>query len=66
MYYQIGTSEPRGVVGSRSAKSTSLDEAIEECRQYSLACSIKEAWLRSVDKGRMSEVIITFVKGVAK
>jgi hypothetical protein len=63
MYYQIGTSEPRGVVGSRAAQSSVLEEAIEECRERSLSRSIKEAWLRPVENGRMGDVIATFVKG---
>jgi hypothetical protein len=63
MYYQIGTSEPRGCVGSRAARSDSLKEATEECRQYSLSRSIKEAWLRPVENGRMGDVIVSFVRG---
>lgn len=63
MYYQIGTSEPHGCVGSRAAKSDNLEEAIEECRQYSMYRSIKEAWLRPVENGRMGDVIVTFVDG---
>lgn len=63
-YYQIGTAEPRGVVGSRAAKSDDLKEALDECREYSLYRSIKEAWLRPVENGRMGDVIATFVKGV--
>lgn len=62
-YYQIGTSEPRGVVGSRAATSTNLAEATEECRQYSMSRSIKAAWLRPVENGRMGDVIVTFVRG---
>jgi hypothetical protein len=63
MHYQIGTSEPNNVVGSRAAKSDSLEEATEECRQYSMNRSIKEAWLRPVQNGRMGDVIVSFVKG---
>lgn len=63
MYYQIGTSEPRGVVGSRAATSTVLQEAMEECRQRSLSASVKEAWIRPVREGRMGDVIATFVRG---
>lgn len=63
-YYQIGTSEPRGCVGSRAAQSDDLDEAIEETRVRSLSRSIKAAWLRPVENGKMGDVIVMFVKGV--
>lgn len=62
-YYQIGTEEPREVVGSRAARSTSFDEALEECREYSLSRSIKSSWLREVANGKMGPVIVKFVKG---
>lgn len=64
VYYQIGTSEPRGVVGSRAAQSTDLAEAIEECRERSLSRSIKEAWVRPIENGKMGDVIVSFVNGV--
>lgn len=64
MSYQIGTSEPRGVVGSRKAQSDNLDEALEECRERSLSRSIKEAWIRPFENGSLGDVIATFVKGV--
>jgi hypothetical protein len=63
MHYQIGTSEPYGVVGSRAAQSDDLEEATEECRIRSLSRSVKEAWLRPVENGKMGDVIVTFVKG---
>lgn len=63
MYYQIGTSEPHGVVGSRAANSDNLEEAVEECRQYSLLRIVKEAWLRPVVHGHMGDPVVTFVKG---
>jgi hypothetical protein len=63
MYYQIGTSEPKGVVGSRAAASKDLAEATEQCREYSMARHVKEAWLRPVENGRMGDVIVRFVKG---
>ena len=63
-YYQIGTAEPRGVVGSRAARSDNLADALNECREYSQSRSIKEAWLRLIeDSGSMSGVLATFVKG---
>jgi hypothetical protein len=62
-YYQIGTSEPHGVVGSRAARSGDLEEATEECRNRSLSHSVKEAWIRPVENGRLGDVIATFVKG---
>lgn len=62
--YQIGTSEPHGVVGSRAAQSGVLEEAIEECRERSCSRSIKEAWIRPLENGRLGDVIATFVKGV--
>jgi hypothetical protein len=62
-YYQIGTSEPHDCVGSRAAKSETLEGALRECRQYSVARHVKEAWLRPVEDGRMGDVIATFVKG---
>jgi hypothetical protein len=63
MFYQIGTSEPLGVVGSRAAQSLDLTEAMEECRQRSLSRSVKEAWIRPIENGRMGGVIAVFVKG---
>lgn len=62
-YYQIGTSEPRNVVGSRAARGSTLEEAIEECRERSLSRSVREAWVRPVEDGKMGDVIATFVKG---
>jgi hypothetical protein len=63
MSYQIGTSEPRGVVGSRASRSNDLNEALEECRERSLSRSVKEAWLRPVQNGRLGDVIACFVNG---
>jgi hypothetical protein len=63
MHYQIGTSEPYDVVGSRAAKSDVLEEAIEECRERSMSRYIKSAWLRPVENGKMGDVIVMFVKG---
>ncbi len=62
-YYQIGTSEPHGVVGSRAARSLDLNEALEECRNRSTSRYVKEAWIRSVEDGKMGDVIATFVDG---
>jgi hypothetical protein len=62
-YYQIGTSEPHGVVGSRAARSTDLEEAREECRNRSLSHSVREAWLRPVEDGKMGDVIASFIDG---
>lgn len=64
LHYQIGTSEPYGVVGSRAARSDVLEEALEECRVRSMSRSIKEAWIRPVENGRLGSVIATFVNGV--
>lgn len=64
MYYQIGTLEPRGCIGSRAAQSNILEEAIEECRQRSLSRSVKEAWLREVASGKLGDIVVFFVKGV--
>jgi hypothetical protein len=62
-YYQIGTAEGRGVVGSRAASSDIEAEAREECRIHSLARHVKESWLRPVENGRMGDVIVAFVNG---
>jgi hypothetical protein len=63
LYYQIGTSESQGVVGSRAAQSTDFEEAKAECRERSLSRSIRRAWIRPVVDGRMGDVIATFVRG---
>jgi len=62
--YQIGTSEPRGVVGSRASRSENLSQALEECREYSRYRHVKEAWLRTFENGTLGDVIATFRKGV--
>lgn len=63
VYYQIGTAEPYGVVGSRAAQSSNLEEAIAECQNRSRSRSVKEAWIRPVENGRLGDIIATFVKG---
>jgi hypothetical protein len=62
--YQIGTEGPRGVVGARAAKTDTLEAAIEECRHWSLGRGIRSAWLRDFNNGRLSDVIVTFVRGI--
>lgn len=62
-YYQIGTSEPHGVVGSRAARSDILEEALEECRNRSTSRYVKEAWIREVENGKLGDVIATFIDG---
>jgi hypothetical protein len=64
MRYQIGTSEPRGVVGSRASKSDVFEEALEETRERSLSRSVREAWIRPLENGHLGDVIATFVNGV--
>jgi hypothetical protein len=60
---QIGTSEIGGCVGSRAAQSDNWQDAIEECRQYSLARHVKKAWLRYFSGNQLGDVLVTFVKG---
>jgi hypothetical protein len=62
--YQIGTDEPRGVVGSRRAESITLLGASVECQEYSRYRHIKRAWLREVNEdGTLGRVLATFVNG---
>lgn len=62
--YQIGTDEPDGVVGSRAARAEDLRGALDECREYSRAEHVREAWLREYTVGSdLGPVIARFVRG---
>jgi hypothetical protein len=64
MHYQIGTSETRGIVGSRAAKGTTLDQALDECAEYSRARHVKQAWVRPLTpSGQLGDVLAVYERG---
>lgn len=62
--YQIGTEEPRGVVGSRAARGQTLEDALGDAKERSRSRWVKSAWVReSYAGGKLGPVIATFIKG---